>query len=341
MSPVNYHAPWHRLRHTVVGATYGEQFYEPIKNNKIKHCLQRIATETEEDYQEIIKVLTQAGVKVQRPVIDKNLTIMNFADQQGQLGYQNTHSFTLIPRPPMQPRDSWLVVGHQLLTTTAESQYFAQVIDSLNLSPGQLLDYQSVNFDAPLATVVGDTIIVDCRQHQSLAQLFQQLYPDYKIKPVYIGGHNDAVFSLLKPGLILSTHHAKNYAETFPNWDVKFIDNQSWNAIPAWRQLKHSNNGKWWSPDQTSNPEFSLFVNQWLDNWLGYVKETVFDVNLLSIDQNTILVNNHNQDLFDFFKKNKIEPIVAPFRHRFFWDGGIHCITGDLYREGYKENYVE
>ena len=23
----------------------------------------------------------------------------------------------------------------------------------------------------------------------------------------------------------------------------------------------------------------------------------------------------------------------VPFRHRFFWDGGLHCITNDLVRE--------
>jgi hypothetical protein len=27
------------------------------------------------------------------------------------------------------------------------------------------------------------------------------------------------------------------------------------------------------------------------------------------------------------------------FRHRHFWDGGVHCITQDLYREGTQEDY--
>ena len=44
--------------------------------------------------------------------------------------------------------------------------------------------------------------------------------------------------------------------------------------------------------------------------------------------------------MFKFFKQHHIEPIVTPFRHRFFWDGGIHCITNDIYREGQAENYV-
>ena len=49
--------------------------------------------------------------------------------------------------------------------------------------------------------------------------------------------------------------------------------------------------------------------------------------------------NNYNKDVFAHFKKHKVEPIVFNFRHRFFWDGGIHCITQDLYREGTMEDY--
>ena len=48
----------------------------------------------------------------------------------------------------------------------------------------------------------------------------------------------------------------------------------------------------------------------------------------------------NNKTVFDFLSKHNIEPIVAPFRHRFFWDGGIHCITSDLYREGDSDIYI-
>jgi hypothetical protein len=61
---------------------------------------------------------------------------------------------------------------------------------------------------------------------------------------------------------------------------------------------------------------------------------------MLSINENLVLVNNYNKIVFDFLKKHHIEAIIAPFRHRFFWDGGIHCITSDLYREGSLEKYI-
>ena len=68
--------------------------------------------------------------------------------------------------------------------------------------------------------------------------------------------------------------------------------------------------------------------------------KTVFDVIMLQINERIVLVNNYNKDMFDFFTQHCIESIVTPFRHRFFWDGGIDCIINDIYREGEAENYV-
>ena len=340
MSQINFNAPWDPLEQAWLGATYSPEFYEPIKNSQIRNSLQKIAQETNEDYNAIEKTLINLGVGVNRPYIDPALTIMDYVNITGQLNYSNSKSFTLIPRPPMQPRDSFLIVGNTLIETNHELSWFKPQLKKLGM------DYQNIcrghpqPFDAPLVTVIGQHLIVDCRDHVWLADYMQTLFFDRTVIPVMIGGHNDAVFCPVRPGLIVSTHHHANYADTFPGWEVKYIKNQSWNAIPGWRNLKHSNVDKWWIPDSDNNPEFSKFVNIWLTNWVGYVKETVFDVNMLQINEHTILVNNYNKEMFDFFKTKKIEPIITPFRHRFFWDGGIHCITADLYRRGDNNVYI-
>ena len=49
--------------------------------------------------------------------------------------------------------------------------------------------------------------------------------------------------------------------------------------------------------------------------------------------------DNYNKDIFEHFKKHKVEPVIFNFRHKHFWDGGIHCMTQDLYREGTQEDY--
>jgi hypothetical protein len=328
MPQYKFNAPWHTLKHTWVGTTYRPEFFQPIRNTKIRESLQKIAEETEEDYQNLISTLKSFDVEISRPTIDPDLTILDYVDNVGQVNFQKSKSFTLIPRPPMQPRDSILVVNEEILATQDEAQWYYTDIEQ---SP--------IHFDAPLVTVVGKHLIVDCRDHPELSDYMQQRFPNHIVVPVMIGGHNDAVFCPVKPGLIVSTYHHDNYTETFPGWEIKYIENQSWNAIPNWRKFKHANVDKWWVPEADNNPEFSNFVDTWLGHWLGYVKETVFDVNMLQINDCVILVNNYNKEMFDFFKVHNIEPIITPFRHRFFWDGGIHCVTGDVYREG--ESNVE
>jgi N-dimethylarginine dimethylaminohydrolase len=340
MNPINFNAPWHPLRHVWVGASYAPEFYAPIRNTQIRDCLQKIARETEEDYLNLVETLKSFDIKVDRPQIDPALNIMHYVDQQGQVTYDTSQSFTLIPKPPMQPRDSTLIVGNTIIESNSESKWFGSLIDQLNLRPDQKIANPDIIFDAPEVTVIGKHLIVDCRNRPELADYVQTIFPDRQVVPVQIGGHNDAVFCPVRPGLIVSTYHHTNYADTFPNWTVKHIENQSWNAIPDWRKFKHANVNKWWIPEQDNNAEFGKFVDTWLDHWLGYVAETVFDVNMLQINEHTILVNNYNKEMFEFFKTHGIEPIITPFRHRFFWDGGIHCITNDIYREGSADVYI-
>lgn len=330
-----FNAPWHPLKKVCLGRSYPEAFYKDIRNGKIRNVLQQLAYETEEDYKNIQNVLESLGVTVVRPIIpDSN--IMDYVNQKGQLNYKTTKSFTLIPKPPMQPRDSQLIVGDKLLATNSEITMYKSVLEhnQINHVPKRL------QFDAPLVTVIGNSLIVDKRDHPWLGNYMSEYFTDRKIIAVDIGGHNDAVFAPILPGVIISTHYKKCYKESFPKWNVFHIKKQSWNALPKWRKLKHSNQDKWWMPGEENNKEFVHFVDDWISHWLGFVAETVFDVNVLVVNPKIVLVNNYNAEVFAFFKKHHIEPIITSFRHRFFWDGGIHCITSDLYREGEPEDYI-
>jgi len=331
-----YNAPWHPLKSVILGKSYSENFYADIKNIKIRETLQKIARETEEDYKNIQKTLESLNVKVFRPDIAES-SIMDWIDYDGKINYSTASSCTLIPRPPMHPRDSQLIVGDEMYATTNEINYYDNIfnVQDLKLVPN---DRQ---FDAPMVTVIGDTLIVDTQDLPWLGNYVKSLFPNKKITAISVGGHNDAVYAPLLPGVLLSTHYKSSYSESFPDWEVYHIENQSWDALPEWRQFKHSNQTKWWMPGEEKNEEFNNFVGTWMEHWLGYVAETVFDVNLLMVDTKTVLVNNYHKGVFDFLKKHNIEPIIAPFRHRFFWDGGIHCITSDLYREGESENYIK
>jgi hypothetical protein len=90
---------------------------------------------------------------------------------------------------------------------------------------------------------------------------------------------------------------------------------------------------------EENNENLINYVETWLRDWVGYVEETVFEINMLSLDDGHVVVNNYNKEVFDFLKKHRIEPIICSQRHRWFWDGGVHCITQDLERAGGMDDY--
>jgi hypothetical protein len=137
----------------------------------------------------------------------------------------------------------------------------------------------------------------------------------------------------------VSLRDVPTYADTFPGWEVVYLPGQSWDRIAPFLELKNKNAGKWWVPGEELNDDFTNFVESWLTDWVGYVEETVFDVNMLVIDEKNVVCNNYNKQVFDAFARYNITPHIVNFRHRYFWDGGLHCITSDIHREGTMQDY--
>jgi len=168
-------------------------------------------------------------------------------------------------------------------------------------------------------------------------------FPEFNKFDIYLtsmDGHSDGNFHPIKPGVILSLNDVQTYSNTFPGWDVCYLPDQSWSKVKPFLDVKRKNQGKWWLAGEENNDEFTNFVETWLQDWVGYVEETVFDVNVLMLDEHHCCVSNsNNEQVNTFLKKHKIEPVYVPWRHRYFWDGGLHCITLDLYREGVQQDY--
>lgn len=200
---------------------------------------------------------------------------------------------------------------------------------------------------APSITVVGKDIYMDLKtENPSVAglsdfyfQQFKNIYHNFRHNVLNIGGHSDACFHTLKPGVVLSLKEIQTYKNTFPDWDVCYLPDQSWDKVEGFLKIKKQVEGKWWVPEQEDNNEFTHFVETWLQDWVGYIEETVFDVNCLVLDEQHVCINNMNPTVIDFLKKHNMEAIHVPWRHRYFWDGGLHCITLDLYREGEQQDY--
>lgn len=330
----NVWCKWHPLKTVMLGDCYRPLFFRDIKNDKIRSALTRITEETIQDLEHYEQVLKDFGCTVIRPEIDPNESIMDHISKDGQVAG--------VPKSPLQPRDSQFVLGKTLYFTGRDAKPIFQSITSYNHLSVGILDLNN-NPPAPSYTVVGKDLYVDSFGHgsASIAQRksFSSLPKNIRINTLSIDGHNDGCFHTLKPGAILSLLNIQHYQETFPGWDVCYLPDQSWHKVQGFTKMKNKVGGKWWVPGEEDNDDLIHFVETWLNDWVGYCEESVFDVNVLMLDDKHVCVSNYNEDAFAFFKKHKIEPIIVPWRHRYFWDGGLHCITLDLYRQGEMEDY--
>ena len=243
----------------------------------------------------------------------------------------------------MNPRDHFAVIGEKLYAVSGGSAGYADVLRQIHRNNLEICHSESVISTATICRV-GKDIWWDLHKEtpNAIVKKYKQRWTEegFRVHLSNRAYHSDGAFCVVRPGCIVSLYDVQDYATEFPGWDVLYLPDQSWSKVSPFLRIKDKVGGRWWLRGEEHNDQLIEFVNTWLTDWVGLVEETVFDVNMLSIDENTIICNNYNKEVFEHFKKHGVEPIIFNFRHRYFWDGGIHCITQDLYREGSQEDYL-
>lgn len=316
---------WDPLQVCVVGRSYPPEFYSWITIPHVRQLFERIAVETEEDYQCVINKLEEFGVNVLRPDLPTQ------AFQGGR--YVN---------PPMAPRDVMAMIGNRFYDHTgAEHQQYSKIIEWVKAQGNQVRSGTGIH--GAMVSPIGRDLFFGTDHYSQNQQLLKHEldaeFPEHRVHVINTGGHSDATYCPVCPGLIISLFDVPAYADTYPDWEVIYLPDQSWDAIKPFQALKDKNRGRWWIPGFEHDQDVIDFVETWLAHWTGYVEETVFDVNMLMLDPKNVMVFNYNKQVFDALSRYGITPHVVPFRHRYFWDGGIHCITSDLHRQGYMQDY--
>ena len=429
------------LKVCVVGRTYPPEFYSGIKNVKVRSAMERLAIETEEDYQKLIKKLEEFGVEVLR--LDVSDNVDDYKDHNGVVTAQ----------PPMTPRDFSAQVGKTFYMPSpkygenfdVESLYFGMLSDggemnssrtSKNkwqkskeqqhregvlaqyfedlLQPGRPLSQQAALdsfknredvLNSPLKFLQGidreelekliiaaetNTIgsndkfpsrknvyawtsvknwleknnvpivydqyiaaasmwrlgkdlffnyvnLINKLNEESFLKKWRKLFPDFRVHGIDSPGHGDGVMHPVKEGLILAIRNEEWYKKYYPDWEIVTVKDRK--RIKPFLDMKDKNRGRWWIPGEEDNQDLIDYIHTWLDHWVTYAEETVFDLNVLPIDEKNCIVNGYNKTIFDAFERHGITPHVVNFRHRWFWDGGLHCITSDIHREGEMKTF--
>lgn len=174
----------------------------------------------------------------------------------------------------------------------------------------------------------------------SILKQVDHLFPTTRNHVVNAGGHGDAVYCPVAPGLIISLNDVPTYADTFPGWEVIYLPPSNYAHMREFEFSMKRNKGRWFMPGFESDSNLQHMVDHYFDEWVGQVSETVFDVNILIVDPKNIVVSTHNDVVEQACARYGITVHVAPFRHKYFWDCGIHCVTNDIHRSGVLETIL-
>lgn len=324
MSIISSYSGFQPLEEVLVGDTYPAHFYDHL-SPEVRDSFYQITEWTKHDLNLLENKLTELGVTVRRPQFSNN--------PQDYMDYTNN-----LVKPPICPRDYVIALG-KTLYLIPQGHNVEPWQDSLDYYQSQGGDVQVLNrfskspdplcfMNPPSVTRVGRDLFIEHHspEIEKVAEKFSQ---EYRVHLIKTGGHNDAIFCPIKPGYIFSTHYFDSYSDSFPGWEVYYLKDTTVN------RAKYNNgfNGKWWLPG-VDNAVFNQHILNQAADWIGDFKETVFEVNMLIVDEKNLICINEDETALRKLESLGITPHVIDFRCRSFWDGGIHCLTTDIRRSG-------
>ena len=237
--------------------------------------------------------------------------------------------------PEMNPRDNFLVYGQTLFVFLPYAKAMAWWGNTLNeyLLSGYDVRFLSVPEFAgicpPSIVRLGKKVIIEEAVEATIDPnnigaktidrvLTNQYNTDVHRSGYVDGRHSDGQFAVLRPGTALTSKSRTDlYIDTFPNWN--FIQH-----TPEFERL---------TEEEKNEIDNLRFVHKQIESWTGNISESFFDVNCLVRDEGHVYVSNTPP------KPLGSDYTVIPWKYRWFWDGGLHCITLDIHREGNQENY--
>ena len=326
MSVVHSHCGFMKLEEVWLGDVYPHEFYDHLPS-PVRDAFHTITDWTKQDLSKIEKKLQALGVIVRRP---EYRNIDDCVDQNGNLF-----------KPVVAARDDTLVLGNRLwnLRSKFKNNPWKKCLDLYRESGAEIQEIPEgpwACLSPPCCVRMGKDLYVDWIYHEHIWGMVTdplvELAKDYRVHVSMIDGHSDCVFCPVAEGLILTTDYKKSYSQTFPGWEIYNINHKD--------RKKPLNMGggfhQWHIPDSRieSNKDFAEHIQQKAQDWVGAYQETVYDVNLLIVDEKNILSVGDDEETFEFLTRKGYNVHAFDFRCRNFWDGGMHCLTNDIRRTG-------
>jgi len=324
---VSSHSQFQPLREVWVGGTYPAEFYQYL-GNKSFDLFSKITEITNKDFKKLKDTLHSLGVTTVSPEFTRVDDYLDDCDN--------------LLKPPISPCDFALTLADTLYIIP---QYYSGVNPYQHAIDEYIINSQKVHIvdrsgSDPWAWVcfpgfvkTGRDLVIDFdpnipESQPSVLAIASQLSKNYRVHISSTGDHNDGVFCPIKSGHIMTSHYRSVYNQSFPNWSVYSLPDTTYkNAVCL------GTHRKWYLPG-VDYGHFNNDITYIAENWLGNPTETVFEVNMLVVDDHNIICGAYDQQAWNYFESIDVTPHLVDFESRMFWDAGIHCVTSDIYRFG-------
>lgn len=319
-----------RLTAACVGSTWPPEYYDWVPEVSARDAIQKIARETEEDLDNLANLLKSLGIEVLRPDV---LWATPVPDQP-------------VPLPPICPGDFMAMIDQTLVESISHQDPYNRSYSGVFLHIQQQGNTIKTTKNPALCQAmhycIDDRLYFSVGDDQNLHEVsneWQQFAQTKTLHGFHLPGHIDGWFTPVGNSLLISYPDDPRqrlldmfYKTYFPGrqviYDVNPLINE--NSFMIWQQ---TNGGRWWVPGEENNIEFCNFVQDYLENFMGNVQETAFDVNILVIDKSTVVIKEtKNTLLLSALEQHGITVYQVPFRHASIWDSSINCVTLALSR---------
>jgi len=342
------------LKEVIVGDCNDPGDFDWFLDEKVKPKFNLILEETKEDLQNLSDYLTKLDIKVHRPIPTK-------FNNQIDLG-----NF-IIPNPasPIVPRDQYLAYNDTIIQTytsmvdryldsSAYYHIFKEQFDNgknwISMPPPILQDLaETEKWWIKGEEIYNSTLKDRLLWHTATMYKLGDALITNTLGPGNQNGLSWMTRNLPNINIISNTEtHQHGYGHIDHGWfmtddEVVFCVNRSW--VPSVLQDKEIielydyfdpfDDQKFFNDYTSTAGKYSVeWLDKWLNGWKGYSQECFFDTNVLVLDKNNILFTNEQPRIFKLMERRGINCHVVPQRHSFFWEGGVHCLTLDLVRNG-------
>ena len=145
-------------------------------------------------------------------------------------------------------------------------------------------------------------------------QWLQRHYPAHRVHAVNFPGdpypiHIDATFVPLRPGLVMINPNRK-----LPEGQRKIFETNDWEIVDAAQPAHEA-------------PPPLCYSSVWLS------------MNVLILDHSTVIVEASEVNQMEQLDALGFNVLPVEFRDAYPFGGGLHCATGDVFREGNCEDY--